>query len=43
MRKTRDPGAEDKEKKKSSNGEGPRRRKQNEGESAGGENGETLR
>jgi hypothetical protein len=43
MRKSRDPGAEDKGKKKSSNGEGPRWQEQNEGENAGGENGETLR
>jgi hypothetical protein len=43
MRKTRDAGAEDKKKTKSSNGEGARWQEQNEGESAGGKDGGTLR
>jgi hypothetical protein len=38
-KKTGDPRAEDKKKKKSSNGEGARWQEQNEGESAGGKNG----
>jgi hypothetical protein len=43
LERTRDPGAEDKKMRKSSNDEGPRWREQNESGSAMGENGEMIR
>jgi hypothetical protein len=43
MRKDKGPRAEDKKKRKSSNGEGARWQEQDEGGSAGGKDGGTLR